>query len=202
MIISHQHKFIFVKTFKTAGTSIEIFLSQHCGPLDVVTPIFPEVVSHLPRNHQGYYNHMTAHEIRNKVDPEIWSSYFKFCVERNPWEKTLSWFHMKKFREDNTLTLDRYLAGNEFPVNYQKYTEPDDPNKIMVDRVLSYEQLMEQLGQLFRELGVPFQGTLGVKAKSEYRTDRRPYREVYAPEQADRVGKIYSQEILLHGYQF
>jgi hypothetical protein len=201
MIISHKHKFIFVKTFKTAGTSIEIFLSQHCGPLDIVTPIFPEVESHSPRNDQGYYNHMPAYEIRNQVGPKIWDSYFKFCVERNPWEKTLSWYHMKKFREDNGLTLDRYLSGNEFPINYQKYTESNSP-KIIVDRVLQYEHLMEHLGQVFQALGIPFQGSLGVKAKSEFRTDRRPYQEVYTPEQSKRIAYIYRHEIFLHGYKF
>jgi len=39
MIISHKHKFIFIKTRKTAGTSIEIFLSQFCGKADILTPI-------------------------------------------------------------------------------------------------------------------------------------------------------------------
>jgi hypothetical protein len=39
MIISHEHKFIFVKTRKTAGTSIEIALSKFCGPDDVICPI-------------------------------------------------------------------------------------------------------------------------------------------------------------------
>jgi len=39
MIISHKHKFIFIKTRKTAGTSIEIFLSQFCGKNDTLTPI-------------------------------------------------------------------------------------------------------------------------------------------------------------------
>ncbi len=39
MIISHKHKFIFIKTRKTAGTSIEIFLSQFCGKNDILTPI-------------------------------------------------------------------------------------------------------------------------------------------------------------------
>ncbi|MEL6382956.1 MAG: chondroitin 4-O-sulfotransferase, partial [Cyanobacteria bacterium J06626_18] len=33
MIISHEYKFIFLKTRKTAGTSIEIALSKFCGPL-------------------------------------------------------------------------------------------------------------------------------------------------------------------------
>lgn len=32
MIVSHRYRYIFIKTKKTAGTSIEIALSRHCGP--------------------------------------------------------------------------------------------------------------------------------------------------------------------------
>ena len=42
MIASHQHRFIFLKTRKTAGTSVEIALSKVCGPDDVITEISPE----------------------------------------------------------------------------------------------------------------------------------------------------------------
>ncbi len=31
MIISHEHKFIFLKTKKTAGTSVELALTRLCG---------------------------------------------------------------------------------------------------------------------------------------------------------------------------
>src|SRR4030095_6484076 len=56
MILSHKHRFIFIKTAKTAGTSIEVFLSKHCGPDDVVTPVAPAVEGHQPRNYQGLIN--------------------------------------------------------------------------------------------------------------------------------------------------
>lgn len=42
MIVCHEHKFIFIKTRKTAGTSAEIALSQHCGTRDIITPMAPE----------------------------------------------------------------------------------------------------------------------------------------------------------------
>ncbi len=39
MIISHEYKYIFLKTAKTAGTSIEISLSRFCAQEDIITPI-------------------------------------------------------------------------------------------------------------------------------------------------------------------
>lgn len=41
MIVSHQHRFVFLKTAKTAGTSIEVLLRRFCGPDDIITPITP-----------------------------------------------------------------------------------------------------------------------------------------------------------------
>jgi len=202
MIISHKYRFIFVKTLKTAGTSIEVFLSQRCGPDDVVTPIIPHVEPHVPRNHDNYYNHMPAAEIRTRVGRDIWRTYFKFCVERNPWDKTLSYFHMMNARQGGGLTLGDFLAGSDFPVNAPKYTDPAEPDRIIVDRVLRFERLIDDLARVFGELGIPFSGSLGVSAKSEYRSDRRPYREVYTAAQAERVGEVFADETRLHGYVF
>jgi hypothetical protein len=229
MIISHKHKFIFIKTAKTAGTSIEVFLCKHCGPMDIVTPIAPSVAGHQPRNYQGFinpipeilqrpskifsvlkysvttrdkfYNHMPAYEVRNRVPTDVWNTYFKFCLERNPWDKVLSHYHMHAAREGGSLSLDEYLARGRFPINYFRYTDRSG-TRIIVDRVLRYEKLTAELGEVFGQLNIPFNGTLGVAAKSEYRKDRRPYREVFNEEQRKIVERAFAKEIELHGYHF
>jgi hypothetical protein len=206
-----------------------VFLSQRCGPDDVLTPIFPAVEGHEPRNYEGtanplsqilripfgppsawrhilaerqrFYRHMPAWLIRLRVPREVWKSYFKFCVERNPWDKVLSHYHMHAHRQGGTLSFDQYLAKGRLPVNYRRYTDPRG-SKIIVDRVLRYENLINELTEVFAKLNVPFEGSLGVKAKGEYRTDRTPYQPVFTKEQREMVERIFAREIELHGYRF
>lgn len=228
MILSHKHRFIFIKTGKTAGTSIEVFLSEHCGPDDVLTPITPPEEGHTPRNYQGmvpafrelrardgllaalrhpfakrkrFYRHMPAWIVQTRVPPEVWQNYFKFCVERNPWEKVLSHYHMLSHRQGGTLSLDQYFARGKFPVNYRRYTDPPG-SRIIVDRVVRYEHLSEQLAEVFARLNIPFSGSLGVKAKGGYRKDRTPYQLVFNQEQREIIRKVFAREIELHGYHF
>jgi hypothetical protein len=229
MILSHKHKFIFIKTAKTAGTSIEVFLSKQCGPDDILTPIEPPIAGHRPRNYLGsinpipeilerprkivsilrhvitsrekFYRHMPALEIQAQVSRDVWNSYFKFCVERNPWDKVLSHYHMHVAREGGPASFDDYLTRRRFPINYFRYTDHSG-QKIIVDRVLRYEDLTSELAEVFSQLGIPFNGTLGVSAKSEYRSDRRPYQEVYNESQRQIVAEAFANEIQLHGYRF
>ncbi|MFX1303255.1 MAG: sulfotransferase family 2 domain-containing protein [Promethearchaeota archaeon] len=39
VIISHKHKFIYIKTRKTASTSLQVLLANYCGKEDIITPI-------------------------------------------------------------------------------------------------------------------------------------------------------------------
>ncbi len=108
MIISHSHKFIFIKSFKTAGTSIDSTLSTFCSGDDIVTPM--NDFSHN-RNEKGEFihksmnaeafiklnlpnlQHVEAQIIKDMVEPEVWENYFKFSIARNPWDRAISYFY-------------------------------------------------------------------------------------------------------------
>lgn len=228
MIISHKYKFIFVKTVKTAGTSIEVFLSQHCAENDILTPVWPHIEPHKARNFRGYWNplpevledgfrntknilkilksksryhnHMSAAAIKLRTNRKIWNTYYKFCLDRNPWDKSLSHFHMLNTRSGGEMSFDEYLKKGDFCLNYPYYC--DAKGGLLVDRVIKYEELQSGLGKVFQQLGVPFEGSLGVRAKSDYRKNKTPYQDVYTDEQKNKISEIFAKEIALHGYTF
>ncbi len=201
MVISHRYRFIFVKTIKTAGTSIEAYLSEHGGDDDVFTPLMPPVDGHRPRNHGRLYNHFPAWGLRQLVAPDTWSGYFKFCVERNPWDKTVSDYCMVRHRSGGRIGFVDYLDAGRFCSSWKLYTDADD-RTILVDRVLRYERLDAELGEVFGALGVPWKGKLGIHAKSGYRLDERPYQAWYDADQAAVVARAFANEIREFGYVF
>ncbi|MEQ8842634.1 MAG: hypothetical protein RIB98_16755 [Acidimicrobiales bacterium] len=209
MIVSHQHRLIFVKTYKTAGTSIELFLAGRVGPDAIVTPINPPVDGHEARNFEstpgngpGFRNHLPASTLRTSLGADIWREYTSFCVDRNPWDQVVSTYFMRKSRNEPSLRWEEFLDRRDFYRNHLSYTDPDDRRRVLVDRVVRYEDLHNGLGEVFAAVGISFDGDLGARAKGEYRTDRRHYRDFYTAEQAGIVAEELSAEIALNHYSF
>ena len=233
MIISYKYKFIFIKTRKTAGSSIQMYLSELCDEKDIITPIDKPEQHYRARNYHGLFNplprileqrnspqkilltfwrflklmkfhsHISAKHIKMRISGDIWDTYYKFCIERNPWDKVLSHYHYvrQRFKVYNqNITFDEYLQSAELPYNYDIYTNSNCD--IMVDRVVKYENLNEGLAEVFENLGIPFSGTLSVYEKSHYRKDKNNYRSFYSPEQKSLIEKLFTTEIELHGYEF
>lgn len=183
-IISFHHDLIFIKTTKTAGTSIEVDLSRFVEAEAIVTPILPPVPGHEARNFVGqdgqplYFNHQTASAIRNQLGVERFAQMTVFCVEREPVEKCISHFHMLRnsplHNRGSTyeLSWDGYIQAGVFPIDIAKYTDgPLGARKLMVDRILRYDRLEPDLAALLAEHGIR-DFKLTAKAKSEYARNR------------------------------
>jgi len=205
-IISFKHKFIFIKTKKTAGTSLEVHLAAHCGPLDIVTRISPGNPDHLPRNFEDggvrYFNHMSAHQVR-ELQPGPFQEFFKFCFERHPVDKCLSHFSMLKnspahYNPRNPTTWAEYLDRREFPVDTARYVDcsggPKD-GKVIVDKIYRYERLDEALSDISLRMGIP-DGPLLAREKSGFRKDAPSFEEVMArPRERDLIFNAFRSSL-------
>lgn len=103
MLLSHAHRFIYLKTRKTAGTSVEVLLEPLCAPPGhVVKHGAPETVTPFgiigfrgKRDLGGdatFRNHMSAAVIRDFL-PDEFAAYARIANVRNPYDKTISGYH-------------------------------------------------------------------------------------------------------------
>jgi|APSaa5957512535_1039671.scaffolds.fasta_scaffold79415_2 hypothetical protein len=68
MIISHKHKFIFVKTAKAADTMLDLALREHLGEYDISTPVVSYDEEKAQENgYPGPQNFNKDYEIRTKT---------------------------------------------------------------------------------------------------------------------------------------
>lgn len=253
MIISHKYKFIFVKTTKVGGTSLELYLSSVCSDSAVATPFWHPEKGHQPRNYSGlfnpifelqkrvkcqkkkldhgivrtvneflkgerFYEPMPAWQIRCSVPSEIWDNYYKFTIERNPFDKITSrYFHSKRVYEkkySDVLTFDKWYNyfkdrinkpwitkawGSEAPFNYPRYADPWT-DEILVDRILRYENLTEELDDVFKMLGVPLEGKIPYRAKGQYRRKGIGYKELIPDQHLIQIHQIFHKELQLMDY--
>lgn len=172
MIVSHKYKFIFVKTTKTAGTSIQYDLSKHMGRDDIVSPIVPHIKGYKERNFKQYPKHVlrshsTATEIKKVVGESVFEEYFKFCVEREPVDKCVSHYSMHK---DKFESFDAYIERGVFPIDVEKYTDLNS-DELMVDKIIRYENLEDEFNELMLQLHIPCNLVSRAKGRSRVNVD-------------------------------
>lgn len=235
MIISYKYKFIFIKTNKTAGTSIEIALSKFCNHTDVITAIslddeelrkklgyrgpqntvipyykyslrnWSRCIRKLERIHLG--GRASVKAIKNYIGIIKWNEYYKFCFERNPWDRVVSlyYFSMHRWKERGKprISISDFIDSKELLLlkkwGIYNYTLNGE---VMVDRVCLYENLEQELEEVCNKtLGIPEKLILP-SAKSGYREDKRHYREILSAEDKEKIAEIFFDEISLFGYEY
>ena len=129
MLVSHAKKFIFTKTAKTGGTSVEVAFQRYCAPpnsdLDSGEPSVTEygIVGARGKNAQTatWWNHMSARQIKHQLGDNVWDEYFKFSIVRNPYDKVVSWFHFRNPKAQGLEEKNMLELFNEWPRRDKRY---------------------------------------------------------------------------------
>jgi hypothetical protein len=219
VLLSHSHHFIYTKTVKTAGTSVEIYFEDACIPPgnSIVrghrigeTVTSAGVIGYRGADTSGcaWYNHMPAKEIRELTGQTIWNEYYKFCVVRNPFDKMVSlwWFinskgdhryeyeHFSKIKSD----FSRWCVGHApDAVDRDKYLID---GQISMDYFIRYESLLDGLDRVCRQVGYPFQPERLGKFKSDSRAIKQRFGDYYDRAAIAAVETAFGWELDYFGY--
>lgn len=212
MLVSHSKKFIFIKTFKTAGTSTEMALQPYCMPQEMtVTEATSEIVTDFGIvgarganiSDQNWRNHMNAKEIKDKLPDEVWDQYTKICNIRNPWDAYVSFFHF-------TFPKIKNSSPNFFIAEFRKWVLKNNgkwglPNYLIdgepvLDEYIRYDCLQNDFNALCEKLDLD--KTILPKTKHTQRGEVIPYQEYYDDAGRARVAEIRSMEINRFGWTF
>ena len=225
MIVSRNHKFIFIKTRKTAGTSVQGALERICGPDVIVTRTGIDDPSYRPRNSRGrvdprpylfgkprqhrvgrilkraltgerIFDHMLLCELFAHPETQAWRGYFKFCFERNPWDKTVSRYFWKYRDKPHRPDFDSFVAAGKHVSDFDFYNLN---REVAVDYVGRYEDLHGSLARIADAIGceTPLPGF-----RNAATCKKRDYRGMYSHASRDIVAEAFAREIAALGYSF
>lgn len=218
ILISHRHKFIYTKTIKTAGTSVESFFERFCMPENEWEQLHyrPAHISSAgivgyrgeDISQQQWFNHMPAELIRDKIGTSVWEEYFKFCVIRNPYEKAVSAFYFYKLK-GNLGVESQNLNDAELFLRWLKVSGPPDDrccyminDKICLDFFIRYESLEKDILKVCNLIGLDSCNVVLPKYKSEFRPVDASAKKMYCSEAIDIIKNYYSFELDYFDYAF
>lgn len=231
MILSHKHRFIYIKTYKTASTSIEAALSEICGPDDVVTPASEPLMRH--RKGQRAQNYRLDHPLvpkrpllkrllmrpERRYHPSV--GYYEHMpawrVRAYAGEDVWNAYYKFSFERnpwERQVSWFRYKTkskaspGSFKAFNADKsraYVENYDlysiEDEICLDFVGRYETLDRDFAEVLKVVGLSGQVDLGHVNKSEDR-EKRDYRAMYDEALKETMARWYAREIRHFGYGF
>ncbi len=151
--------------------------------------------------------HAPAHTIAN-IFPEEWENYFKFCVVRNPWAKTLSDYFWRTRRLTSQPKFDDYVRALEngglkhvIPENHNNWNLYAINGRPAVDYVIRFENLMEGLAEALSQTSVDWDGWMP-HMKKKKSPSKPTYQDHYSEYSIEAVRKLYSDEIHQFNYSF
>jgi hypothetical protein len=223
MILSKEHNFLLLKNHKVGGTSLEVPLSMVLPKTAIVTPKTanhpawkiknePSYDGYLPRNYDGFYNHISYSEIKNKIDISNVNAY---VFVRHPFNAVLShFFHRLYFldnlnekwesctKEEKKQLVDMYF-NNQLGWEWYKSSKSiylSSENKIQVKEILKYENgVEEEINKILPKHNIQ-KIKLNIFEKS-FRPKNIKYNDVFEEHHLDLIAKEWNWEFENLGYK-
>jgi hypothetical protein len=230
LLISHAHKFIFIKPRKVAGTSVELAFSPFLKAGDLATPI--EVEEELTRK---YVDGLKIGKIGEKLRDhsplakayttlgESIQAYKVVTIERNPWDRAVSqffWSMRHSNLKDQSFSDQKYafakytrrwgpttwedkLWGRKRQRSLSSYDLYSISGKSKADFVLFFETLEADLARCGDWLNFDHVVQLQGKTKATSRPKDGPHwRDFFDNDLQSFVSQHCHREISAYGYQF
>lgn len=110
----------------------------------------------------GLSPHASAARVKRHVGDAVWDGFFKFCVVRNPLDRSVSqffWTAANRGWEDAASNFhrrfDEFLQSNDFRrLNDKGRDVCAIDGRVVVDRALRFENLEAELAATMRDLGI------------------------------------------------
>jgi hypothetical protein len=202
MIISYKYKFIFIKTRKTAGSSITTYLNTLLGNEDISDG--DRIDGRLSKN-VNYQDHRNGHQTAawiSKAFPHEWNNFYKFTVERNSWGKVLSAFNF--YKKNNLFkfnTIHEFLHTHDerksIPVDWKSYTIK---NQIAVDDIIQYDNLENDFLKICKKIGISYNGELQKIKIKHYGSDHYKYQ--FSSTEHKKIKSLFYKEIDFFNYKY
>lgn len=189
-MIDHEKRLLFIHIARTGGTSVETALIQNDWWF-----IEPNT------------KHLSASQAHKYYGEEIWNSYTKFAVVRNPWDRIISmwatgWWRSKSEDVNSNINDKKKLTNFILQLKPHPHEIYDSLfyHEILderMDYILRFENLALDLSAMLAELKLQ-QVSLPHVEKGE----RKHYREYYDKDTEKLVGSIFQKDIELFHYKF
>ena len=215
MIINRTHRFIYLKTRKTASTSIEKYLSLYNSDQDnmLTDQVLNSVIPiHQPTHLTRY--HAAAIDIVNVIGINEWNTYTKITSVRNPYEKLISGFfflyeflNLPILEKDKLIDEFRHWIANYKNNNLIKQIIDNRiiyslDNKICTENIIRVEHLIDDLEIVCRNINLPFYPNKIEKLNSSARPSWATCEVMYNTKTKELVGKLFQFELDYFNYNF
>jgi hypothetical protein len=210
MLVSHSKKFIFLKTKKTAGSSVFNYLSKYCcEPGSILDPgnYYQSDIGIISGKSGPLGRHASATSVKEFVGSDIWNGYTKVVTIRNPFEKAISFYFFQKKRKgiaQQSLDLEKDSFRKFIRQSYSliprdlQWTHVD--NIFSMDCLIRTESILSDLEIFCSKMNLDWEPVRLKSLKSGVRPIEATSSLFYDDETAEIVKMWLDEEFSLYGY--